>query len=254
MWAMLAIASISRMSVWWNGQSQCVVYINHGTQLGTVKLSRWRHWLNFIQNERRSAPCGQIGAATQSPVLVTSPTLKNFCVARAFEVRWTCTCCHDRAVFVIAFTTFFSFQSFLCFVGEVGTTPPELRCGVPLERGLAFVFSLWGPLCAALDTLSFSTLPHQALPRCGHRFRQWMHCLCLQVRLGNIVHCIDRNPGQMLDQVTPDFPLDCPTGLQPISDSVDCHLALSDHSLNSRVPSAPASSNVLMTRWRSSSL
>ena len=44
-----------------------------------------------IQIEQRSTPCGQIGAATQPPVLVTSPTLKKFWAARAFEVRWTCT-------------------------------------------------------------------------------------------------------------------------------------------------------------------
>ena len=29
----------------------------------------------------------------------TSPTLKKFWVARAFEVRWACTCCHDRTGF-----------------------------------------------------------------------------------------------------------------------------------------------------------
>ena len=66
-----------------------------------MKLSRWRHWLiKLHQSERRSAPCGQIGAATQPPELATSwsPTLKKFWVARAFEVRWTCTCCRGRAV------------------------------------------------------------------------------------------------------------------------------------------------------------
>ena len=55
--------------------------------------------IKLHQNEQRSAPCGQIGAATQPPVLGTSPTLKKFSVARAFEVRWTCTCCHDTAGF-----------------------------------------------------------------------------------------------------------------------------------------------------------
>ena len=33
--------------------------------------------IKLHQNERRSAPCGQIGAATE-PVLATSPTLKKF--------------------------------------------------------------------------------------------------------------------------------------------------------------------------------
>ena len=56
--------------------------------------------IKLHQSERRSAPCGQIGAATQPPELATSwsPTLKKFWVARAFEVRWTCTCCRGRAV------------------------------------------------------------------------------------------------------------------------------------------------------------
>ena len=75
----------------------------------------------------------------------------------------------------------------------------------------------------------------------------------LQGRLDNIVHCIDHNPGQTLNRATPDFPLDCPTGLQPISYSVDCCLAHSERSLNSRVLSTPVSRNVLMAR-RSSSL
>ena len=106
--------------------------------------------IKLHQNERRSAPCGQVGAAMQPPVLATSPTLKKFWVTRAFEVRWACTCCHDRAGFAISyhflisvksfelherskldglaralmigrvllsFTTF-SFQSFLCFIGS----------------------------------------------------------------------------------------------------------------------------------------
>ena len=34
--------------------------------------------IKLHQNERRSAPCGQIGAATQPPQLATSPTLKKF--------------------------------------------------------------------------------------------------------------------------------------------------------------------------------
>ena len=55
--------------------------------------------ITLHQNERRSAPCGQVGAATQPPVLATSPTLKKFWVARAFEVRWARTCCHDRTGF-----------------------------------------------------------------------------------------------------------------------------------------------------------
>ena len=55
--------------------------------------------IKLHQNERRSAPCGQIGAATQPPELATSPILKKFWVARAFEVRWACTGCHDRTGF-----------------------------------------------------------------------------------------------------------------------------------------------------------
>ena len=47
----------------------------------------------------------------------------------------------------------------------------------------------------------------------------------LQGRLDNMVHCIDRNSRQTLDRATPDFRLDCPTGLQPISDSVDSRLS-----------------------------
>ena len=43
--------------------------------------------IKLHQNEQRSAPCGQIGAGMQPPVLATSPTLKKFSVARAFEVR-----------------------------------------------------------------------------------------------------------------------------------------------------------------------
>ena len=55
--------------------------------------------IKLYQNERHSAPCGQMDAATQPPELATSPTSKKLWVSRAFEVRWTCTCCHDRAVF-----------------------------------------------------------------------------------------------------------------------------------------------------------
>ena len=58
--------------------------------------------IKLHQNERRSAPCGQIGAATLPRVLAAwlrSPTLKKFRVARAFKVRWTCTCCYDMPGF-----------------------------------------------------------------------------------------------------------------------------------------------------------
>ena len=34
--------------------------------------------IKLHQNERPSAPCGQVGAATQPPALATSPTLKKF--------------------------------------------------------------------------------------------------------------------------------------------------------------------------------
>ena len=95
--------------------------------------------IKLHQNEQRSAPNGQIGAATQPPVLVTSPTLKKFCVARASEVRWTCTCCHDRAfLIVIAFTTSLSFQSFLCFIGGIThhTSRASLWCSIRVVPGL----------------------------------------------------------------------------------------------------------------------
>ena len=76
--------------------------------------------IKLHQNERRSAPCGQLGAATQPPVLATSPTLKKFWVARAFEVRWACTCCHDRAGFAIFYH--FLISVFSLFHWELCTT------------------------------------------------------------------------------------------------------------------------------------
>ena len=95
--------------------------------------------IKLHQNERRSAPCGQIGAATQPPELATSPTLKKFWVARAFEVRWACTCCHDRTGFN--------------------------GCLLPLSI-LISVFSLFHwELCTTLNahsTLAYSQHQHQA--------------------------------------------------------------------------------------------
>ena len=51
----------------------------------TLALTAWDSEIESLtsliklhQNERCSAPCGQISAATQPPVLATSPTLKKF--------------------------------------------------------------------------------------------------------------------------------------------------------------------------------
>ena len=51
------------------------------------------------------------------------------CRGRAFEVRWTCTCCHERAVFNCYSFCHFLISVFLCFIGGVekhqyrGTSP-----------------------------------------------------------------------------------------------------------------------------------
>ena len=101
----------------------CACRMPHASTAWDSEIESLTSLIKLHQNERRSAPCGQIGATTQPPVrLATSPTLKKFWVARAFEVRWACTYCHDRAgLKLLSFTTF-SFQSFLCFIGSFSTT------------------------------------------------------------------------------------------------------------------------------------
>ena len=85
--------------------------------------------IKLHQNEWRSAPCGQIGAAAQPPELAISPTSKNFWVARAFEVGWTCTCCHDRPFFFCYsfLPLIFSLQFFLCFICIGGVEKHHFR-------------------------------------------------------------------------------------------------------------------------------
>ena len=90
-----------------SGQRCCKLRLK--LQLGTVKLSRWRHWLNFIKTNG-AAPRAAKSALprrlwrSRLYVLATSPTLKKFWVARAFEVRWACTCCNERAGFAMRLT------------------------------------------------------------------------------------------------------------------------------------------------------
>ena len=86
--------------------------------------------IKLHQNERRSAPCGQIGAATQPPELATSPTLKKFWVARAFEVRWACTCCHDRTGFNCCLLPLSHFSLFFVSLGALHNPERSLNSRV----------------------------------------------------------------------------------------------------------------------------
>ena len=139
-----------------------------------------------------------------------------------------------------------------------GSTPAELPCGIPLEQSLVFLFSLRGPeaLYAALDTLSFSILPHQSLPRCGHGFWQWMHCLarfCMAVWKISCNASI-ATPDRRWINLFPNFLSIVPPACNWFRTQLIVALQNPEHSLNSRVLSAPASSNVLMTQRRSGSL
>ena len=86
-------------------------------QLGTVKLSRWRHWLNFIE------PNGAAPRAAKS-------ALQRSRLYRQLHQLWKSFELHERSkldelaravmtgrVLIAIFTTF-SFQSFLCFIGS----------------------------------------------------------------------------------------------------------------------------------------
>ena len=52
--------------------------VNTGYTAWDSEIESLTSLIKLHQNDRRSAPCGQIGAATQPPVLATSPTLKKF--------------------------------------------------------------------------------------------------------------------------------------------------------------------------------
>ena len=87
--------------------------------------------IKLHQSERHCAPCGQIGAATQTPQLATSPTLKKFWVARAFKVRWACTCCHDRTVFNCCLLPRSHFSLFFVSLGAFHNPERSLNSRVP---------------------------------------------------------------------------------------------------------------------------
>ena len=87
--------------------------------------------LTSHQNERRSAPCAtrRCNAAASA----TSPTLKKFWVARAFEVAWACTCCHDRTGFNCCLLPLSHFSLF--FVSRVWHTVDSTTLNVPRFEG-----------------------------------------------------------------------------------------------------------------------
>ena len=100
--------------------------------------------IKLHQNERSSAPCGQIGAATQPPVLATSPTLKKFWVARAFEVRWACTCCHDRTGFNYCLLPLSHFSTFFVFsLGALHNPESSLNSRVLSTPASSNVLMTW---------------------------------------------------------------------------------------------------------------
>ena len=68
-------------------------------QLGTVILSRWRHWLNFIKANGAQPCAAKLALQRRRPYWQLHQLWNKFWVTRAFEVRWTCTCCHDKAGF-----------------------------------------------------------------------------------------------------------------------------------------------------------
>ena len=100
-------------------------------QLGTVKLSRWRHWLNFIKTN---------GAAPRAAKSAQQRSRQNWQLHHCFEKFWVAVgerskldelaraVMLGRFLIAIAFAIF-SFQFFLCFIGGVekhqyrGTSP-----------------------------------------------------------------------------------------------------------------------------------
>ena len=141
--------------------------------------------IKLHQNERRSAPCGQIGAATQPPVLATSPTLKKFELHERSKLDEFARAVMIRRV--LSFTTF-SFQSFLWKASRWEKTLTK-HSQTPASTSLFLAKNKLAGVCECFVSLSF-------------------------VSLGAL-----HNP---------------------------------ERSLNSRVLSTPASSNVLTTRRRSS--
>ena len=72
--------------------------------------------IKLHQKQRHSAPCGQVGAATQPPILVPSPTFELHERSKLDELAHAVMIA--RFLVVVAFTTS-SFQSFLCFIGGI---------------------------------------------------------------------------------------------------------------------------------------
>ena len=158
---------------------------------GTVKLSRWRHWLNFIKSNAAAPRAAKSAQQCSRLNWQLHQLWKSCCLGRAFEVRWTCTCCHDRAIFnCYSFCHFSHFSFFLCFIGGVENTNIA-------EQVLSVEYCL-SPATSGIDN---------AFDPATHWLPKWIVAL--------------HNP---------------------------------ERSLNSRELSTPASSNILMTPRRSSSL
>ena len=88
-------------------------------QLGTVKLSRWRHWLNFIKTNC-AAP-----RAANSPLQRSRLYWQLYQLRKSFELHERSKLDElaravmiGRVLIAISFTTF-SIQSFLCFIGSI---------------------------------------------------------------------------------------------------------------------------------------
>ena len=88
-------------------------------QLGTVKLSRWRHWLNFIKTNGAAPRAAKLALQRSRLSWQLHQPWKKFWVARAFEVRWACTCCHDRTGFNCCLLPLSHFSLFFVSLGAL---------------------------------------------------------------------------------------------------------------------------------------
>ena len=94
-----------------------------------MKLSRWRHWLNFIKTNgaapraakstlQRSRLCRQLHRLWKSFELHKSSKL---------GLRWTCTCCHDWAGFNCYLLPLSHFSLFFVSLGALHNSERSLN-------------------------------------------------------------------------------------------------------------------------------
>ena len=132
--------------------------------------------IKLHQNERRSAPCGQIGAATQPPELAPSPTLKKFWVAAGERSKLDELA---RAVMIGRFIAFaiFSHFSFSLFYWRCGKH--QYRGSSPVSRRHSHFKYCLSPATSGIDNafdpathwlpkwIQYCRVPKNGLPKNG---------------------------------------------------------------------------------------